>query len=111
MNSREKSYDLAIVGGGPAGAHLAARLAQAGFKVVLFDPKVPWEKPCGGGITHKAWSRFPVLRSDDLSRNESFESLQVSPAGRFFVIDQGPPLFLVSRYELSKVMLDAAIQA
>ncbi|HWO02861.1 MAG TPA: NAD(P)-binding protein, partial [Blastocatellia bacterium] len=43
------SAEVAIVGAGPAGAHLACRLAAEGREVVLFDPKGAWEKPCGGG--------------------------------------------------------------
>jgi len=39
---------IAIVGGGPAGAFAASLLAARGHKVVLFDEKLAWEKPCGG---------------------------------------------------------------
>jgi flavin-dependent dehydrogenase len=41
---------IAIVGAGPAGCHLAHRLHDTGHEVLLFDPRVPWEKPCGGGF-------------------------------------------------------------
>jgi len=111
MAKNRKDYDVAIVGAGPAGAHLAARLAQAGARVALFDPKAPWEKPCGGGITHKAWSRFPFLTNPELPRNEVLRSLQVTSNGRFFVIDQGHPLFIVSRLDLSRMMLNMADRA
>lgn len=41
-------FDLAIVGGGPAGAHLALRQAAAGRSVVLLERRVfPRAKPCG----------------------------------------------------------------
>jgi geranylgeranyl reductase family protein len=111
MTILSQRADVAVVGAGPAGAHLAFRLAQAGVKVLLLDPKAPWEKPCGGGITHKAWSRFPVLRHADLPRNEVLRSLQISPGRRFFVIDQGHPLLMVSRRALGQVMLQAAVSA
>jgi 2-polyprenyl-6-methoxyphenol hydroxylase-like FAD-dependent oxidoreductase len=40
--------DALIAGAGPAGAHLALRLARAGFSVLLLDQKrFPREKPCG----------------------------------------------------------------
>ena len=45
---------VAIIGAGPAGAFAAEMLARAGRKVLLIDEKLAWEKPCGGGITHKA---------------------------------------------------------
>ena len=40
---------VAVLGGGPAGAVAAARLAGAGLDTVLLDEKLAWEKPCGGG--------------------------------------------------------------
>ena len=46
--------DVAIVGGGPAGAWTACRLASAGARVALFDGSHPREKPCGGGVTGRA---------------------------------------------------------
>ena len=45
---------IAIIGGGPAGAMAAVRLARAGATVTLFDPTHPREKPCGGGLTGRA---------------------------------------------------------
>ena len=46
--------DVAIVGGGPAGAWAAHQLARAGARVAVFDPSHPREKPCGGGVTGRA---------------------------------------------------------
>ncbi len=45
---------IAIIGGGPAGAMAAVRLARTGAPVALFDPTHPREKPCGGGLTGRA---------------------------------------------------------
>ena len=40
--------DVVVVGAGPAGAHLALRLARAGFAVTLLDrSQFPRPKPCG----------------------------------------------------------------
>src|SRR5216683_64320 len=52
---------IAILGGGPAGAFAAEQLASAGLSVVLMDEKLAWEKPCGGGLTYKAYSQYPFL--------------------------------------------------
>jgi 2-polyprenyl-6-methoxyphenol hydroxylase-like FAD-dependent oxidoreductase len=46
--------DIAIVGGGPSGAMCGEQLARAGHTVDIFDEHLAWEKPCGGGLTHKA---------------------------------------------------------
>jgi geranylgeranyl reductase len=52
---------IAIVGGGPAGALAAALLGSGGRDVLLFEEKLAWEKPCGGGLTHKALQQYPFL--------------------------------------------------
>ena len=46
--------DVAVVGGGPAGARAACVLARHGARVTIFDPSHPREKPCGGGVTGRA---------------------------------------------------------
>ena len=50
-----------VIGGGPAGAMAAEGLARAGRQVTVFEEKLGWEKPCGGGVTHKALARYPFL--------------------------------------------------
>ncbi len=48
------SYDVAVVGLGPAGATAAYQLASEGFKVIAFDKeRFPRYKPCGGCISTK----------------------------------------------------------
>ncbi|HSQ19489.1 MAG TPA: NAD(P)-binding protein, partial [Blastocatellia bacterium] len=56
-----RSAEIAIIGAGPAGAHLASRLAAEGRDVILFDPKGAWEKPCGGGVPTRAIREFGFL--------------------------------------------------
>src|SRR4029077_8790253 len=51
--------DIAIVGGEPSGGMCGEQLARAGHTVELFDEHLAWEKPCGGGLTHKAIQCFP----------------------------------------------------
>ncbi len=52
---------VAVLGGGPSGAFAAEKLAAAGIRTVVFDEKLAWEKPCGGGLTWKAYSQYPFL--------------------------------------------------
>jgi len=54
------TYDVAVVGAGPAGSTAAFRLASAGARVLLVDKaKFPRDKPCGGGVTLRAASLVP----------------------------------------------------
>jgi geranylgeranyl reductase family protein len=54
------TYDVAIVGGGPAGSTAAYRLADAGASVLLLDKATfPRDKPCGGGVTGRAARLLP----------------------------------------------------
>src|SRR5271156_4022830 len=59
--SRRCMRDIAIVGGGPAGAMCGERLARSGYNVTIYDEHLAWEKPCGGGLTHKAIQAYPFL--------------------------------------------------
>ena len=53
-------WDVAIVGGGPAGSTAAYRLASAGARVLLVDKaSFPRDKPCGGGVTGRAARLLP----------------------------------------------------
>ena len=48
----EKSYDLLVIGGGPAGAATAYWAATAGLKTAIIEKKVfPRQKTCGDGLT------------------------------------------------------------
>jgi geranylgeranyl reductase family protein len=50
-------FDLAVVGGGPAGSAAAWQAAQTGATVVVLDKaEFPRDKPCGDGLTARAVS-------------------------------------------------------
>jgi len=59
----DKRFDFAVVGGGPAGASAARRLAQGGAEVVVLERRrFPRPKPCGGGLSGRAmrWLGTPL---------------------------------------------------
>jgi flavin-dependent dehydrogenase len=99
---------IAIVGGGPAGALAAAQLAGAGRQVLLFDEKLAWEKPCGGGLTDKALAQWPFLRDAQVERNWVRDCELIAPSGRRvqFVLDRKIAIF--SRLALNGLLLEHA---
>lgn len=79
MTSREH-VDVAIVGGGPAGASLAARLAGAGRAVVLFERAATWRwRACGVFASPAA---VAALRRTDLDETTMGAVAQPVPAMR-----------------------------
>lgn len=54
-------YDVIVAGAGPSGSTTALRLARLGARVLLLDrAEFPREKPCGGGVTARAFEQSPV---------------------------------------------------
>ena len=102
---------VAVLGGGPAGAFAAERLASAGMKTVLFDEKLAWEKPCGGGLTYKAYEKYPFLLHNSFpKRMVTATHLAASGAGDAR-IQLRQPLLIYSRYELNRMLLERAERA
>ena len=61
----EELVDVAVVGGGPAGALLAARLARAGYRVVILEATPAWHWHAAGVFASPA--ALAELRAADLS--------------------------------------------
>ncbi|HIP78833.1 MAG TPA: FAD-dependent oxidoreductase, partial [Kiloniellaceae bacterium] len=65
-----KSYDVVVVGGGPAGATAASDLAQQGRSVLLLD-KAGRIKPCGGAVPPRLIRDFAIPDSLIVARARS----------------------------------------
>src|SRR5215467_12227060 len=99
---------IAIIGGGPAGSFLGAELGRAGCEVLLFDEKLAWEKPCGGGLTDKALARWPFLRVAPVERNWIDACQLIAPSGRKVSFELDRRIAIVSRLALNGFLLDRA---
>jgi geranylgeranyl reductase family protein len=102
---------VAVLGGGPAGAQAAACLAQAGMRTVLLDEKLAWEKPCGGGITYKAYSQYPFLRHNSVNKKEVHQTILAAPKAGRAPMELDQPLLIYSRFDLNNLLLERAVQA
>ena len=111
---------IGIIGGGPAGAMTAEKLAQGwglrraasgGHRVLVFEEKIGWEKPCGGGLSHKALERYPFLAETTgrgtLVRDAEF----VAPTGETMCFRLRSPLAIYSRATLNGLLLRRAEEA
>ncbi len=101
--------NIGIIGAGPAGSLCASRLAQNGGNVLLFDPRGAWEKPCGGGVTAKAFGRYPFLNSCVDTHRSIGRLAVVSPRGAQTQIVLEEPICIYSRSVLNQLLLDRAV--
>lgn len=112
------SFDVAVVGGGPAGASAARAAALAGARVVLLDrASFPRYKTCGGGLVPASVAALPssVLAALPKLVRAVGERLTVASDGRRQVSSAagtaGPLLRMVMRDDLDAALVAAATDA
>jgi geranylgeranyl diphosphate/geranylgeranyl-bacteriochlorophyllide a reductase len=103
--------DIAIVGGGPAGALCGERLASQGFRVTIFDERLAWEKPCGGGLTHKAIQAYPFLLEAQQPKKIVRTAELISGGGHRARFEMSHPIVIYARKVLNGLLLDRAVAA
>ncbi len=99
---------VAVLGGGPAGSSAAERLARAGLRTIIIDEKLAWEKPCGGGLTYKAYSQYPYLLENDTPKKLVTDTMIAAPNAGQVRIELTRPLVIYSRLDLNAMLLQRA---
>ena len=102
---------VAVLGGGPAGAFAAERLASAGLDTIVFDEKLAWEKPCGGGLTYKAYSQYPFLIDNATPKRLVSDTCLSAPQAGAVRMTLTQPLLIYSRLDLNRMLLERAERA
>ena len=102
---------VAVLGGGPAGAFAAERLARAGLRTIVFDEKLAWEKPCGGGLTFKAYNQYPFLLENNTPKKLVTETYLSAPRAGAVKMGLTQPLVIYSRFDLNRMLLERAEHA
>jgi flavin-dependent dehydrogenase len=102
---------VAVLGGGPAGAFAAEQLAAAGIETIVFDEKLAWEKPCGGGLTYKAYKQYPFLIENSTPKKLITETVLAAPGAGAVNLRLSEPLLIYSRFDLNRMLLERAEHA
>jgi geranylgeranyl reductase family protein len=111
-------FDLAIVGGGPAGSAAAWQARQAGAQVVVLDKaSFPRDKPCGDGLTARAVSYLQKMGlADEVAKFHRVNRVRVfSPSEWELSFPRRPGMpdhgYVARRPELDTVLLKHAESA
>jgi geranylgeranyl reductase family protein len=108
--SSNESFDVMIVGAGPAGSFAAEKIARAGRRVALFDGRPAHEaKACGGGVTSKALKAWPFLL--EAGGRAVTEVEMFSPEGKGVRLELDEPFAVYSRCALDSYLLERARRA
>jgi len=107
--------DVIVVGAGPAGAVAARTLALAGVRVTLIDRAAfPRNKPCGGGVSVRALTRFPWLRAaiDGIDIHAVSDIHMQGPDGSVMQMSSpDPSMLLIRRVEFDHALVRDAVRA
>jgi flavin-dependent dehydrogenase len=115
MQPAERTAEVAVVGGGPAGAAIAVRLAAAGHEVVLFERfREPRWRACGVYASPRTRARLSALGLSDAQIGELIRPISAmnveSIRGPRCQLDYSPfgGACGVDRVRLDRALLDRA---
>lgn len=104
-------YDVLVAGGGPTGSYTARRLAEKGFKVVVFEEHDNIGEPmqCTGIIGAECVRRFPLF--DGTILRETSSATLFSPSGRQVQLHRDETqAYIVDRTAFDRALAESAIK-
>jgi len=102
------TFDVAVIGGGPAGATAAHILARGGARVCIVE-RLRGRKPCGGGLPSTAFAEFGISERHVVRRVR--ELVLVPPSGRECRIElTRGTINIVDRGAFDESLREAALQ-
>ena len=105
-------YDAITVGAGPAGSTAARILAQSGLHVLLLERAVfPRDKPCGGGVTHRARQLMPDGFADVVEQEVQEARFSYKHKPTFSRSSVEPLVYMTQRRHLDAFLAGRAVAA
>jgi geranylgeranyl reductase family protein len=107
-----ESFDVVVVGAGPAGSTTAHLLARRGASVLLVDRAVfPRDKPCGGGLTGRAARLLPCSVEPVVEDRIEVADVRLGYRSRFERQARAPLALMTQRRRLDAFLVDRAAAA
>ena len=107
------TYDIIIIGAGPAGVSAAYDLNQLGYKVLIIDRHEQIkQKACAGGLTQKSIEklRFDISEVTRIDSNQVRFNLHNRANSSFNIDSPGTGVTLTVRHELDKFCLKKTLE-
>ncbi len=107
-----RSYDVVIVGAGPAGSSAAFELANQGVRVALLEKAaMPRYKTCGGGVVYRVRKLLPFDVSEAVERQCHVAELNLNDSGLYFSVKRERALISMTMREKFDYLLFRAAKA
>lgn len=118
MMRRPAPYDVAIIGGGPAGSSAAITAARAGAKVALLEARdFPRHKVCGEFVSAESLDLLAGLLRDSpgaaalFARAPQIDRTRLLFRQRTIEVRVSPAALSITRYDLDALLWEAACRA
>jgi geranylgeranyl reductase family protein len=106
------TYDLIVIGAGPAGSAAARKAAQLGLKTLLLEKeRIPRKKLCGGGITPKVLKLLDFKLPDAIIESAPTSARLHVGHNCFRFHSSHPLVYMTSREKFDTLLAEKAAEA